>query len=158
MCLRTSSSILKVIAQTNRHTWPKHYYQKFEQTRMHSSRMRTARCSSRLDGVSTRYPPGAGPHPPTLDQAPPTGADPNQAHPPDQAHTPRSRPSTDQAHPPPRPGTPQEQTPPGPGTPPVDRHTPVNILPCPKLRLRAVIKAMFSQINTVFVSSQFHAL
>ena len=25
------------------------------------------------------------------------------------------------------------------GTPPVDRHTPVNILPCPKLRLRAVI-------------------
>ena len=24
------------------------------------------------------------------------------------------------------------------GTPPVDRHTPVNILPCPKLRLRAV--------------------
>ena len=27
---------------------------------------------------------------------------------------------------------------PGPGTPPVDRHTPVNILPCPKLRLRAV--------------------
>ena len=27
-----------------------------------------------------------------------------------------------------------------PCTPPVDRHTPVNILPCPKLRLRAVIK------------------
>ena len=40
---------------------------------------------------------------------------------------------------------PQEQAPPwdqaphsGPD-PPVDRHTPVNILPCPKLRLRAVI-------------------
>ena len=38
-------------------------------------------------------------------------------------------------HAPPRLGadTPREQTP-----PPVDRHTPVNILPCPKLRLRAV--------------------
>ena len=37
----------------------------------------------------------------------------------------------------------RERSPPGtpPGTrqpPPVDRHTPVNILPCPKLRLRAV--------------------
>ena len=29
-------------------------------------------------------------------------------------------------------------TPMGPGTPAVNRHTPVNILPCPKLRLRAV--------------------
>ena len=28
--------------------------------------------------------------------------------------------------------------PPGTMHPPVDRHTPVNILPCPKLRLRAV--------------------
>ena len=43
-----------------------------------------------------------------------------------------------------RPPHPQDQTPPpGPDTPqtrppPVDRHTPVNILPCPKLRLRAV--------------------
>ena len=35
---------------------------------------------------------------------------------------------------PPGPGTPL-----GPDTPPVDRHTPVNILPCPKLRLRPVI-------------------
>ena len=31
--------------------------------------------------------------------------------------------------------------------PPVDRHTPVNILPCPKLRLRAVkIKQYFSYV------------
>ena len=41
--------------------------------------------------------------------------------------------------------TPQNQTPQGPGTPPgpdpppLDRMTGVNILPCPKLRLRAVI-------------------
>ena len=35
-------------------------------------------------------------------------------------------------------GTPRDQTPPGPGTPPVDRHTPVSILPCPKLHLRPV--------------------
>ena len=53
-------------------------------------------------------------------------------------HTPRTRPPLDQA-------PPQEQAPPqGAGTPPdqpppVDRHTSVNILLCPKLRLRAVI-------------------
>ena len=46
-----------------------------------------------------------------------------------QPGTPRTRHRPDQA--PPTPGA---------GTPPVDRHTPVNILPCPKLRLRAVIK------------------
>ena len=35
---------------------------------------------------------------------------------------------------------PQDQAPPGTRhPPPVDRHTPVNILPCPKLRLRPVI-------------------
>ena len=62
---------------------------------MHSSRMRTARSSSRPGGV--------------LHQAP---------------------------HP--ESGIPPEQIPPGPGTPPVDRQTPVNILPCRKLRLRAV--------------------
>ena len=60
---------------------------------------------------------------------------------------PESPPGTRQ---PPEPGTPwtrhpPEQAPPGPGTPqgpctpPVDRHTPVNILPCPKLRLQVVI-------------------
>ena len=37
---------------------------------------------------------------------------------------------------------PRTMHPPGPCTPPVDRHTPVNILPCPKLRLRAVITIM----------------
>ena len=50
------------------------------------------------------------------------------------------------------PGTPRTQTPPGPGTPtgpdpPVDRHTPVNILPCPKLRLRAVINFKKKRFN-----------
>ena len=57
---------------------------------MHSSRMRTARSSSRPGGVSTKHP--------------------------------------------------RDQNPPGPDTPPVYRHTPANLLPCPKLRLRAVIK------------------
>ena len=38
---------------------------------------------------------------------------------------------------------PEADTPPGPGTPPVDRHTSENILPCPKLRLRAVIKCTY---------------
>ena len=37
------------------------------------------------------------------------------------------------------PGTPLDQAPPGTRHPPVDKHTPVNILPCPKLRLRSVI-------------------
>ena len=68
--------------------------------RMHSSRMRTARSSSR--------------------PAPPRSRHPWTRHPPGSRH-------------PPRPGAPPEQT------PLVDRHTPVNILPCPKLRLRAVI-------------------
>ena len=35
---------------------------------------------------------------------------------------------------PPRAGTPRDQTPPRTRHPPVDRHTPVNILPYPKLR------------------------
>ena len=72
-------------------------------TRMHSSRMRSARSSSRPGG---------------LHQAPPSGT----RHPPQ-----------DQAPPPPS-GTRHPL--------PVDRHTPVNILPCPKLRLRAVKMAL----------------
>ena len=36
---------------------------KAHSTRMHSSRMRTARSSSRPGGVSTRHPPGSRPHP-----------------------------------------------------------------------------------------------
>ena len=80
-------------------------------TRMHSSRMRTARSSSRRGGS----PPGT---PGTMrtpgDHAPPSPW--NHAPPP---------PGT--MHPPP-PGT---MHPPGPCTPPVDRHMPVNILPCP---------------------------
>ena len=66
---------------------------------MHSSRMRTARSSSRPGG---------------LHQAPP-----GSRLPPDQA------PPWDQA------------------PPPVDRHTPVNILLCPKLRLRAVMRRFY---------------
>ena len=42
-------------------------------------------------------------------------------------------------HQPPPDQAPQEQAPHSGPDPPVDRHTPVNILPCPKLRLRAVI-------------------
>ena len=73
-------------------------WKKMAATRMHSSRMRTARSSGHPGGVATRHPP--------LEQA-----------------SPRSR------------------HPPGAGTP-VDRHMPVNILPCPKLRLRAVISGV----------------
>ena len=79
---------------------------------MHSSRMRTDRSSSRCGGCVHQAPPD---YAPPWDQTPtPLGPD-----------TPRNQ-------------TPQDQVPPGTGTP-LDRHTPVNILPCPKLRLRAVI-------------------
>ena len=89
------------------------------QTRMHSSRMRTARSSSRQGGGS---PPGTPP-----EQAPGT------RHPPG-AGTPLE------------PGTPRTRHPPGPGTPPDQApprgqnswHTLLKIWPCPKLRLRAV--------------------
>ena len=93
---------------------------------MHSSRMHTARSSSRPGGLQ-QAPLGPGTHPGPC-TPPRTGT-----HPRDQA--------------PPIPGTPngtrhpsqsQAPPPPGPDPPPVDRHTPVNILPCPKLRLREV--------------------
>ena len=87
---------------------------------MHSSRMRTARSSSRL-GVSTM-------HPPRADTPPPGQCTPESRH-----HHPGSRPPRDHAH-----------------TPAVDRHMPVNILPCPKLRLRAVIK----NTNTLLILFQ----
>ena len=83
------------------------------ETRMHSSRMHTTHSSDCRGGGS---PPGT----PLWDQVPPPRPD-----------TPLG-PGTPPARHPPRAGTPQEQA------PPVDRHTPVNILPCPKLRLRAV--------------------
>ena len=60
---------------------------------------------------------------------------------------------------------PQSRHHPGPGTPlqapprqpPVDRHTPVNILPCPKLRLRAVIiYGRFPSQYNVALQSRFH--
>ena len=71
-----------------------------------------------------------------LNQAPP-----QTRHPKPGTHLEQAPPGT---RPPPGPGTPPDQAPPRtrhPQTrhPPVDRHTPVNILPCPKLRLRAVI-------------------
>ena len=52
-----------------------------------------------------------------------------------------------------RPGGLHQAPSPRPGThppPPVDRHTPVNILPCPKLRLRAVKMSTF-QVKELFV-------
>ena len=92
--------------------------------RMHSSRIRTARTNSHLGGSPD----------PTLEQTPLGIGTPGTRHP------------RDQAPPPPGPGIPlgpgthspstRHHT--GPGTPLVDRHTPVNLLPCPKLRLRAV--------------------
>ena len=117
---------------------------------MHSSRMRTARSSSCPGGISTRYPPGADT--PSWEQAPPWTRHPREQDPLEQAPLPWTRhPSPEQAPPspqtrhPPGPGTPWSRHPPGAGNlrtrhPPVDRHTPVNILPCPKLRLRAVIR------------------
>ena len=98
--------------------------------------MRTARSSSHRGGVSTRHPLGPDP---------PLGSDPPGTRPPMTRH-PRS----------PGPGTPL-----WPGTPPVDRHTPVNILPCPKLCLRAVtmvtkhkckewVLFQFSNVNVPF--------
>ena len=79
---------------------------------MQTSRMHTARSSSRWGGLH-QAPPDQTPQ----DQAPLPGPDPPGA------------------------GTPHPGTrhPPLAQAPPVDRHTPVNILPCPKLRLRAVI-------------------
>ena len=92
--------------------------------------MKKNNSSSRRGGGGS--PPGTPPprsrHP--LDQAPPWEQVPPGTRPPDQA-PPGTRP-------------PGSGTPLGAGTPPppfVNRHTPVNILPCPKLRLRAVINA-----------------
>ena len=138
--------------------------QKQKKTRMHSSRMRTARSSSRAGGLHQAPPQDQPPRActlpgsrPPLEQAPPgTGTPqdqtPGSRYPPRSRHTP-----WEQAHPwsrhpsvgrhPPGAGTPPEQAPPRDQTipsprrrhpPPVDRHTPVNILPCPKLRVRAV--------------------
>ena len=63
-----------------------------KKTRMHSSRMRTTRSSSRPRGVSTRYPPGPGTPPPETrhppgtrhppEQTPPISGTPGTRHPP----------------------------------------------------------------------------
>ena len=125
-----------------------------KKTRMHSSRMRTARSSSRAGGLHQAPPQDQPPRACTPPEASPP---PWSRHPPGtgtlQDQTPREQvPSHEQAHPlgagtpleqaPPRSRhPPRDQTIPSPRRrhpPPVDRHTPVNILPCPKLRLRAV--------------------
>ena len=52
---------------------------------------------------------------------------------------------------------PREQAPPGPCTPPVDRHTPVIILPCPKLRLTYIHKVQEAcWIDAVSTTEIFH--
>ena len=88
-------------------------------TRMHSSRMHTARSSSRPRGVSTRHPPEqVSPWPGT-----------------------------------PRAGTPQTRHPPRADPPACGQnswHTLLKILPCPKLRLRAV---KIPRLNSVFFST-----
>ena len=90
---------------------------------MHSSGMRTACSSSRPEGSPPGTPWGVGTPPRTRhprEQAPlGPGTPPGASTPPDQA-------------------PPREQAPPD-QPPPVDRHTSVNTLLCPKLRLPAVI-------------------
>ena len=114
--------------------------------------MRTARNISRPGGLHQAPPPpragtpGPGPPeqvPPPQNQAPPRSRYPPKTRPPpDQAPLKQASPQTRHT---PRAGTPSLQSrhspgadTPTPGPSPVDRHTPVNILPCPKLRLRAV--------------------
>ena len=84
----------------------------YKPTRVHSSKMRTARNSNRRGGGGS--PPG----------------------------TPWTRHPSVTRHP----------HPPGLGTLPVDRHTPVNILPCPKLHLWAVTRMHSSRMCTVHCS------
>ena len=92
-----------------------------------------------IGGVSTRYPLGAGTSP---EQAPPwtrtlpgpgiplgPGTLPGTRHP--MEHPPKQTPPKSRHHPPPGPSTSRTRQ-------MVDRHTPVNILPCPKFCLRAV--------------------
>ena len=60
-------------------------------TRMHSSRMRTARSSGRPGGISTRHPPGAyppGPGTPPGLGIPPGPSTPGTKHPPRNRHPP----------------------------------------------------------------------
>ena len=54
---------------------------------------------------------------------------------------------------PPGASPPPDQAPPAPGSPPVDRHTPLNILPCPKLRLQAVTRIHSSRLRTTHLFS-----
>ena len=99
---------------------------------MHSSRMRTARSSSCRGGGS---PPGTPWDQTPTDQAhSPPGTRPLWTRHPSQTRPPLGPPPPGPGTPTPlEPGIPQHQA------PPVDRYTPVNILPCPKVRLRAVI-------------------
>ena len=101
-------------------------YAKSSTRRMHSTRMRTTCSSSHLGGLHQA---------PPWDQAPPG-------------------PSTSPELGTPRPGTPQTRHPSA-QAPPVVRHTPVNILPCPKLRLRVVIKPLW--IETIDIKIRVKA-
>ena len=107
----------------------------FLQTRMHSSRMRTARNSS-SPGSLHQTPPRAGTpcHRHRPEQAPPLGADP---------------PGPDL----PGPGTPPSRYPPGPGPPPVNKITDTcKNITFPQLRLRAVIRPSFNHALHLFPS------
>ena len=89
-----------------------------------------------LDQIPLNFPLGCGPADlPFGTRSRPPGT--RSRTPPDQEQTP----PWDQATHGTRPGTSQTRPPPGPGTPPcgqISWHTLVKILPCPKLRLRAV--------------------
>ena len=126
--------------------------QKPYETRMHSSRMRTARSSSHPEG-GIGSPPGAhqeqtpaGADPPGTRY--PLGADPPRSRHPLRAGTPPAAGIPQIRHPPgsrpPGLGTPPPRTrqPPRPGTPHpwTEWQTCAKIWPCPKLRLRVVSK------------------
>ena len=120
-CIQNDIAVYSLNGETQWRHYKFRFFSMKKITRMHSSRMRTTRSSSRTGGLHQAR---QGPYPP--EQTPP-GAD-----------TPQEQASHQSRHPP-------EQAPPGTrhphGTrhPPVDRHTPVNILPCPKLRLWAIM-------------------
>ena len=100
-------------------------FDRVNNTRMHSSRMRTTRGSSHPRGGLHQAPPRAGTHPWTR-------------HPRGTRHPAGSRhPLWDQAAPP-------EQAPPG-ADPPPPLWTEFLTHPCPKLRLRAVINSLLGK-------------
>ena len=95
-----------------------------------------------LDQIPLNFPLGCGPG------DPPEPGNPPQAHPPG--------PGTPQDQATPRPGIPRGQAP----LPRTESQTPVKKLPCPKLRLRAVItsvnKSLFCIVHRITVSNNGH--